>query len=220
MTHTRHSESLPPTPLAPTPSQTVGPFYGYALPFPGGDQIVPAGHPDTITVHGYVYDGAGAPVPDALLEFWQAGPDGSLTGAPGSLRRDPTTGAVLGRDGLDFTGFGRVPTDAAGHYVVRTLPAAAPAARPAAAPYLAVCVFARGLLHHLFTRVYFPANETANAADPLLSGLPANRARTLLARPDSPARYRFDIRLQGAADSTHNGPADGGHEETVFLAFR
>ncbi len=131
--------------------------------------MAPTGHPDTITVHGTVLDGAGAPVPDALLEFWQAGPDGSLTGAPGSLRRDPVTGAVLGRNGVDFTGFGRVPTDADGHYAVRTLPATAPAGAPDAAPYLAVCVFARGLLHHLFTRVYFPGNETANAADPLLS---------------------------------------------------
>ncbi|WP_407549221.1 protocatechuate 3,4-dioxygenase subunit alpha [Streptomyces sp. Pv4-95] len=199
-------------PLAATPSQTVGPFYGYALPFPGGDHMAPTGHPDTITVHGTVLDGAGAPVPDALLEFWQAGPDGSLTGAPGSLRRDPVTGAVLGRSGVDFTGFGRVPTDADGRYAVRTLPPTAPAGAPDAAPYLAVCVFARGLLHHLFTRVHFPGNETANAADPLLSSLPAHRARTLLARPDGPARYRFDVRLQAAED--------GSTEETVFLAFR
>jgi protocatechuate 3,4-dioxygenase alpha subunit len=201
-----------PAPLAPTPSQTVGPFYGYALPFPGGDRVAPDGHPDTLTVHGYVRDGAGAPVPDALLEFWQAGPDGSLGGAPGSLRRDPVTGAVIGRDGVAFTGFGRVPTDADGHYALRTLPATAPAATPDAAPFLAVCVFARGLLHHLFTRVYFPANAQANAADPLLARLPADRAATLLARPDGPGRHRFDIHLQGAADGTH--------EETVFLDFR
>ncbi|WP_425329468.1 protocatechuate 3,4-dioxygenase subunit alpha [Streptomyces inhibens] len=199
-------------PLAPTPSQTVGPFYGYALPFPGGDRIAPPGHPGTVTVHGHVRDGAGAPVPDALLEFWQAGPDGSLSGAPGSLRRDPVTGAVIGRSGLDFTGFGRVPTDADGRYAVHTLPATAPAGRPEAAPYLAVCVFARGLLHHLFTRVYFPEHETANAADPLLARLPADRASTLLARPDGPGRYRFDVQLQQTED--------GAHEETVFLAFR
>ncbi|MGW2631765.1 protocatechuate 3,4-dioxygenase subunit alpha [Streptomyces chattanoogensis] len=203
----------PPGALPVTPAQTIGPFFGHALPFPGGERIAPAGHPDTVTVHGHVRDGAGAPVPDALLEFWQAGPDGGLTGAPGSLRRDPVTGAVTGRNGVDFTGFGRVPTDADGRYALRTLPATAPAACPGAAPYLAVCVFARGLLHHLFTRVYFPGHETAHAADPLLSRLPADRARTLLARPDGPARhYRFDIHLQGAED--------GSHEETVFLAFR
>ncbi|MEU9486296.1 protocatechuate 3,4-dioxygenase subunit alpha [Streptomyces decoyicus] len=205
------SVPLAPT-SAPTPAQTVGPFYGYALPFPGGEQIAPAGHPGTVTVHGCVRDGAGAPVPDALLEFWQAGPDGSLTGAPGSLRRDPVTGAVIGRNGVDFTGFGRVPTDADGHYVIRTLPATAPAGCPDAAPYLAVCLFARGLLHHLFTRVYFPEHATAHAADPLLARLPAERAKTLLARPDGPGRYRFDVRLQQAEDGTY--------EETVFLAFR
>lgn len=215
-----------PEPLAPTPSQTIGPFYGFALPFPGGGDVAPAGHPDTVTLYGRVVDGAGEPVPDALLEFWQAGPDGSLRGAPGSLRRDPATGAVVGRDGVDFTGFGRVPTDADGRYVLRTLPATAPAGRPDAAPYIAVCVFARGLLHHLFTRIYFPADtaDTAvHAADPLLSRLPARRARTLVARADGERRYRFDIRLQ-AADAG-SGAADGGEEceeceETVFLEFR
>lgn len=68
--------------LLPTPAHTIGPFYGHALPFPGGGDIAPSGHPDTITLHGHVLDGAGAPVPDALLDFWQAAPDGSLAGAP------------------------------------------------------------------------------------------------------------------------------------------
>ena len=145
--------TLTPT-LAPTPAQTIGPFYGYALPFTGGADLAPAGHPDAITLHGYVYDGAGAPIPDALLEFWQPAPDGSRTGAPGSLRRDPVTGAVLGRHGVDFTGFARVPTDADGHYAIRTLPPGARGrSRPMPPPYLAVCVFARGLLHHLFTTI-------------------------------------------------------------------
>ncbi|MFJ5678558.1 protocatechuate 3,4-dioxygenase subunit alpha [Streptomyces sp. NPDC093097] len=199
-------------PLAPTPSQTIGPFFGHALPFPGGARIAPDGHPDAVALHGQVRDGAGAPVPDALLEFWQAGPDGRPPGAPGSLRRDQSTGALLGRDGAVFTGFGRVPTDADGRYAVRTLPPAAPAGRPAAAPHLALCVHARGLLHHLFTRVYFPEHTAALAADPLLAGLPQERAATLVARPDGPGRYRFDVQLQQ--------PADGGCEETVFLAFR
>ncbi|MEU7637928.1 protocatechuate 3,4-dioxygenase subunit alpha [Streptomyces sp. NPDC039016] len=196
-------------PLAPTPAQTIGPFFGHALPFPDGGRIAPEGHPDAVTLHGLVRDGEGAPVPDALLEFWQAGPDGNPAGAPGSLRRDPATGAFLGRDGAVFTGFGRVPTDADGHYAVRTL---LPAGRPGAAPHLAVCVHARGLLHHLFTRVYFPGHGAARVADPLLAALPEERARTLLARPDGPGRYRFDVQLQQ--------PADGSYEETVFLAFR
>ncbi|MFJ9617579.1 protocatechuate 3,4-dioxygenase subunit alpha [Streptomyces noursei] len=196
---------------AATPAQTIGPFFGHALPVPDGGRIAPEGHPDAVTVHGLVRDGAGAPVPDALLEFWQAGPDGSLAGAPGSLRRDRATGALLGRDGAVFTGFGRVPTDAGGRYAVRTLRPAA-AGRSNAAPYLAVCVHARGLLHHLFTRVYFPEHTAAHATDPLLAQLPEERARTLLARPDGPGRYRFDVQLQQSADGTF--------EETVFLAFR
>ncbi|MEV7566910.1 protocatechuate 3,4-dioxygenase subunit alpha [Streptomyces tanashiensis] len=187
-----------PAPVPPTPAQTVGPFYGYALPFPGGPDIAPAGHPDTLTVHGHVYDGAGAPVPDALLEIWQPGPDGDRTGAPGSLRKDPVTGGHAGRDGVTFTGFGRVATDADGRWAVRTLP-------PAGAPYLSVCVFARGLLHHLFTRIYLPGPVTD--ADPLLASLPPQRRATLLATGTGPRTLRFDVRLQGP-------------EETVFLDFR
>ncbi|AGP57995.1 protocatechuate 3,4-dioxygenase subunit alpha [Streptomyces rapamycinicus] len=192
--------------LAPTPSHTVGPFYGYALPFPGGGEMAPAGHPGAITLHGYVRDGEGAPVPDALVELWQAGPDGSLAGAGGSMRRDPVTGGFLGRNGVDFTGFGRIATDADGHWTARTLPPGGPAAP--AAPYISVCVHARGLLHHLFTRVYFPGNAEANAADPLLASLDPARRETLVATAASPpGTYRFDIRLQGEG-------------ETVFLEFR
>ncbi len=173
--------------LEPTPAQTIGPFYGYALPFAGGGEIAPVGHPDTITVHGHVYDGAGAPIPDALLEFWHGAP-----GAPGSLRHDPSSGRIVGRNGLVFTGFGRVPTDADGHYLIRTLPAR----------YVSVCLFARGLLHHLFTRIYFAGD------DAFLAGLDPVRRETLIARQESDRVYRFDIRVQG-------GPG----EETMFLEF-
>jgi protocatechuate 3,4-dioxygenase alpha subunit len=187
------------TQAAITPAQTVGPFYGYALPFARGGEIAPQGDPRTVTVHGTVRDGEGRPIPDALLEVWQAAPDGSRAGAPGSLRRDPVTGAVIGRDGLAFTGFGRVPTDADGHYAVRTLPP------PAQTPYLSVVVFARGLLHHLYTRAYLGDD----VADGLLASLPEERRRTLIARQEASGTYRFDIRIQG--DAT---------EETVFLEFR
>lgn len=191
--------------LSPTPSHTVGPFYGYALPFPGGGDLAPTGHPDAITLHGRVYDGAGAPVPDALIELWQAGPDGSLSGAPGSLRRDPVTGGFVGRNGVDFTGFGRIATDADGHWTARTLRPGAPAS---AVPYISVCVHARGLLHHLFTRVYFPENAQQGAADPLLAALDPARRETLVATAEpQPGTYRFDIHLQGEG-------------ETVFLDFR
>ncbi|AXG82139.1 protocatechuate 3,4-dioxygenase subunit alpha [Streptomyces paludis] len=182
--------------LAPTPSQTVGPFYGYALPFPGGGEVSPAGHPDTVTLHGYVYDGAGEPVPDALVETWQPAPGGSRAGAPGSLRHDPVTGLVVGRDRTRFTGFGRVPTDADGHWTVTTLP-------PGGVPYVSVAVFARGLLHHLYTRAYL-----TDTGDALLASLPGDRRATLVAHAEAgaPRTYRFDIRLQGEG-------------ETVFLEF-
>ncbi|MEV4502028.1 protocatechuate 3,4-dioxygenase subunit alpha [Streptomyces klenkii] len=172
--------------LPPTPSQTIGPYYGTALPFPGGGDAAPAGHPAAVALHGHVRDGEGAPVPDALLEFWQAAPDGSLTGAPGSLRRDGET----------FTGWARVPTDRDGHYVLRTL-------LPGGAPYLALCVHARGLNQHLFTRVYVTGPPPGDA---LLAALPADRRATLLARPEAGRRdtYRFDVKLQG-------------EDETVFL---
>jgi len=186
-----------------TPSQTIGPFFGYALPFTGGGEVAPVGDGRTITVHGRVLDGAGAPVPDALLEFWQAAPDGTRAGAPGSLRRDQVTGAVLGRDGVDFTGFGRVATDADGRYVLRTLPP------PVEAPYLAVAVFARGLLHHLFTRAYLPGcGSPGDPDDALLAALAPERRETLRARAERDGVYRFDVRLQGAPD-----------RETVFLDF-
>ncbi|MFC1411648.1 protocatechuate 3,4-dioxygenase subunit alpha [Streptacidiphilus sp. N1-12] len=182
----------------PTPSQTVGPFYGYALPFPGGDSPAPAGDPAAITVHGLVLDGAGQPVPDALLEFWQPGPDGSRAGRPGSMRRNQVTGGFLGRDGVDFTGFARIATDRDGRYALHTLP-------PGGVPYLAVCVFARGLTHHLFTRAYL-TDHPLYAADPLLATLAAERRTSLQADREDGRRYRFDIRLQG-------------EKETTFLVF-
>lgn len=193
------STSSGPTTGDPTPSQTVGPFFAFGLPFAGGGDVVPPGTPGAITVHGTVRDGAGAPVPDALLEFWQTGPDGRLPARAGSLHRN----------GHAFTGFARVPTDRAGDYSVRTLRPAAPSEPaspdvPPTAPHLAVTVFARGLLHHLFTRVYFPNHTDANAADPLLAALPEERRATLVAVPDGSfggPGYRFDVRLQGEGET-------------------
>jgi protocatechuate 3,4-dioxygenase alpha subunit len=193
--------------MPPTSSQTVGPFYGYALPFPGGGDMAPAGSADAILLHGCVYDGEGTPIPDALIELWQADPEGNFPAVPGSLRRNPVNGGFYGRNGVDFTGFGRVPTGQDGRWATQTL---RPGARPGRAPYISLCVFARGLLMHLFTRMYFPENAEANAADPLLAALPPDRRRTLIAAAGPDGTYRFDIRLQH----------DGAHEETVFLDFR
>jgi protocatechuate 3,4-dioxygenase, alpha subunit len=192
-----------PEQVLPTPSHTVGPFYGYALPFRGGEEIAPLGHPDTVTVHGYVLDGAGQPLPDALVELWGPRPDGTVPQVDGSIRRDPATGGYLGRNGVEFTGWGRIQTDADGHWYARTL---RPGTRGRGAPYLSVCVFARGLLVHLFTRIYLPGDEAALAADPLLTRV-GERRDTLIAVEEGPAAYRFDIRLQGEG-------------ETVFLEYQ
>lgn len=190
--------------VPPTPSHTVGPFYGHALPFRGGEDIAPLGHPDTVTVHGYVTDGEGKPLPDALIELWGPDPEGNLPTADGSMRRDPASGGFLGRNGVEFTGWGRIQTDANGHWYARTL---RPGARGRNAPYISVCVFARGLLVHLYTRIYLPGDAAALAADPLLSGLDDTRRDTLIATAEASGTYRFDIRLQGEG-------------ETVFLEFQ
>jgi protocatechuate 3,4-dioxygenase, alpha subunit len=201
---TRHLPTPTPTPaldptpgLPPTPSQTIGPFFGFALPHPAGGDVAPPNHPDAFTLYGTVLDGAGRPVPDAVVETWQAAPDGSLDGAPGSLPRNEVEGGHRGRNGIDFTGFGRSSTDAAGHWSVRTLPP------PADRPYLAVCVFARGLTHHLFTRAYL---VDPGPGDALLDGLDTARRETLITRPGVDGTHRFDIHLQG-------------EKETVFLDF-
>ncbi|MGW0600363.1 protocatechuate 3,4-dioxygenase subunit alpha [Streptomyces sp. NPDC002776] len=199
---TKIDTSRPETVL-PTPSHTVGPFYGHALPFPGGGDIAPVGHPDTITLQGYVRDGAGDPLPDAFLELWGPDPDGQVPQVDGSMRRDPASGGFLGRNGVEFTGWGRVQTDANGHWTARTL---RPGARGRSAPYLSVCLFARGLLVHLYTRIYLPGDDAALAADPLLARVDPARRATLLAAEGRHGTYRFDIRLQGEG-------------ETVFLEF-
>jgi protocatechuate 3,4-dioxygenase alpha subunit len=178
--------------LAATPGQTVGPFYGYALPYPGDSELVPPGRSDAIRLHGTVYDGEGQPVPDALIEIWQADELGNVAQAAGSLQRE----------GFTFTGFGRAAVDPAGHYSFCTL---RPGPVNGAPAFFAMTVFARGLLNRLFTRVYLPDDQAALDTDTLLQSVPEDRRATLVATADADG-YAFDIRLQG----------DG---ETVFLAF-
>jgi protocatechuate 3,4-dioxygenase alpha subunit len=142
-------------------------------------------------LHGRVLDGDGSPVPDALIEIWQAGPDGQVVREAGSLRRD----------GWTFTGWGRAATGPDGHYSFSTLePGATGPGRP---PFFAVTVFARGLLDRLFTRAYLPGPDVL--ADPLLAALPPDRRATLVAVREARG-LRFDIRLQG-------------DDETVFLSY-
>lgn len=180
--------------LVPTPGQTVGPFFAFALVDEGGAELVPPGHPDAVRLTGRVLDGAGDPVPDALVEVWQAGPDGRAAREPGSLHRD----------GFTFTGWGRAPTDRAGRFSFSTLAPGAAAA--GAAPFFALTVFARGLLDRLLTRAYLPGDDAALAADPLLASVAPERRGTLVATADAHG-FVFDIRLQGEG-------------ETVFLTHR
>ncbi|MGY4858244.1 protocatechuate 3,4-dioxygenase subunit alpha [Cryobacterium sp. AP23] len=181
-------------PLGQTPSQTIGPFFGYALPYPGGPEVAAPWQPNAIRLHGTVFDGAGEPVPDAIIEIWHADADGGVIAALGSLDRD----------GYTVTGFGRAAVNRAGEYTFSTIKPGP--MRPEAAPYILVTIFARGLTHHLFTRCYFDDEETRNAGDALLAGLPDDRRATLVGVLDAPQSYRFDIRLQGEG-------------ETVFLDF-
>jgi protocatechuate 3,4-dioxygenase, alpha subunit len=182
--------------LTATPGQTIGPFYGYALPFDQGSELVPPGSPDAIQFHGVVTDGAGQPVPDALLEIWQADADGEIPSASGSLRRD----------GWTFTGWGRAATDDAGRYSFSTV-VPGPTA-PGSAPFILVTVFARGLLNRLFTRAYLPCDELAD--DRLLNSLSPQRRQTLIVSREA-AGLRFDIKLQA-------GPQTD--DETVFLSYQ
>jgi protocatechuate 3,4-dioxygenase alpha subunit len=179
-----------------TPSQTVGPFLAIGLPWPDGPQVVPDGTPGAITITGVVLDGAGQPVPDALIETWQAAPDGSFRHPD-----DPRGGGDPG-----FRGFGRCPTDAEGRYRITTLrPGPLPGPDGTGqAPHLNVSVFARGLMNRVVTRIYLADSEAANAADPVLAAIAdAARRATLIAAATAggAAEFRFDIRLQGEQET-------------------
>ncbi|CAJ1511172.1 protocatechuate 3,4-dioxygenase subunit alpha [[Mycobacterium] burgundiense] len=182
------------TPLTATPAQTIGPFFGYALPFDRCNELVPLGSPGAIQLHGIVADGDGSGVPDALLEIWQADADGTVPDAAGSLHRD----------GWTFTGWGRAGTDDAGRYSFSTIIPGA--VDPGAAPFILITVFARGLLNRLFTRAYIP--DELLSQDPLVTSLAPERSDTLIAVHDDTG-LRFDIQLQDTP----------GKPETVFLRY-
>ncbi len=184
--------SREPDDLLPTPGQTIGPFFGYALPYAGDSELVPPGRADAVRLHGTVYDGAGDPVPDALLELWQADASGAAPRVAGSLRRD----------GFTFTGWGRAATDEAGHYSFTTLAPGPCGGGPGGAgpPFFAVTVFARGLLNRLLTRAYLPGDDGALGSDPLLARIAPERRGTLVATADEHG-YRFDVRLQGEGET-------------------
>ncbi|MBN9744247.1 protocatechuate 3,4-dioxygenase subunit alpha [Amycolatopsis sp. A1MSW2902] len=176
--------------LEGTPSQTVGPYLSIGLPWDDGPFVVPEGTEGAVWIRGGVYDGAGNPVPDAMIETWQADPDGGFD-HPDDPRGKPS-GA--------FRGFGRCPTDAQGQYRILTLlPGIVPDASGAPqARHIDVSVFARGLLNRVVTRVYFEDQD--NAGDAVLASVPEERRDTLLAKKDG-SGYRFDVRLQGEGET-------------------
>ena len=192
-----------PEPLPPTPSQTIGPFFHFALLDRDRSELVPPDHPDAVRLDGTVYDGAGEPVPDAMVEIWQADPSGRY----GHLTDDRE-----GPPARDFTGFGRCGTDAGGNFSFVTLkpgPVLGPdGGGPQQAPHVAVSVFARGLLKRLVTRIYFPDEGEANARDPVLSSIEdPELGRTLVAGEEGDV-LRFDVRLQGERQTAFFGFSD------------
>jgi len=179
------------TGLPPTPSQTVGPFFELGLLQPPRPELVPPGTSGAIRIEGTVFDGQGVPVPDAMIEIWQAGRSGRY-----AHPEDPREDLALD-DG--FSGFGRNGTDESGAFwFVTVKPGTVPwvDGRPQA-PHLNVSVFARGLLHRLVTRMYFPHETEANAADPMLGSIEDSAVRSTLIATEKDRVLRFDIRLQG-----------------------
>ena len=184
-----------------TSSQTVGPFFAPALLREDARRHVlttPETVGERIRIAGRVLDGDGVPVPDALVEIWQANAYGRYNhpADTGSAALDPS-----------FLGFGRSGTDEDGRYWFETIKPGAtsfdPEGQRLQAPHIGVTVFARGLLNHLVTRLYFE-DESANAGDPVLQRVPPERQATLLARHeegDAMIVYHFDIVLQGAGET-------------------
>jgi protocatechuate 3,4-dioxygenase alpha subunit len=179
-----------------TPSQTSGPFLSIGLlrdfvtP-----HVVDRADPRAIVVSGLLLDGAGEPVPDGLVETWQAGPGGRYA-HPADARTDPPL-----EDG--WLGFARSGTAPDGRFelvVVKPGPVPWPGGGMQA-PHLEVGILARGLQKRLVTRMYFPDEVQANAADPVLSALGELQRETLVAR-GSGRELRFDIVLQGAGETT------------------
>lgn len=191
--------------LKQTPSQTIGPFFAYGLTseqsgYPlgqiaTGDLV--SGAPDTegerIRIVGAIYDGEGNVMPDAMVEIWQADANGRYA------HPDDPRGS-----NSSFVGFGRMGTgtDPQNEYAFDTVKPAAIA--EGQAPHVNVTVFARGLLAHVFTRVYFSDEMAANETDPVLAAVPPERRETLIAKrteADGAVTYRFDIHMQGPSET-------------------
>jgi protocatechuate 3,4-dioxygenase, alpha subunit len=184
-----------------TTAQTVGPFFRLGLDLLAVADLTGPGIVGTVIhVQGTVLDGAGQPVPDALIETWQADSSGHYP--------DLSTAAVTETPHA-FRGFGRVATDDEGRFRLRTIKPGQVALSDGSfqAPHLVVAIFMRGLLKHLMTRVYF-ADEPTTASDAILSLVDPTRRRTLIAtlQPGSTDCFSWDVHVQG-------------RDETVFFDF-
>lgn len=189
-----------------TPSQTVGPFFAYGLTpaqygYPFASLVTPSlvderTEGERIRVMGQVLDGEGRPIDDAMVEIWQAN-------AHGRYRRPADGDAKDNTIDPSFTGFGRAGTgpDPEHRFIFDTIKPGAPG--DGQAPHLSVILTMRGLLNHLYTRIYFEDETEANAADPVLAKVPDDRRATLIAHRSSPSQavYRFDIRMQGPKET-------------------
>ena len=174
-----------------TPSQTVGPFFRIALDSPGGHRlahrlVVPAVAEDTLVLSGRVFDGDGLAVPDGLIEIWQA----------------DAAGCYHAQGSATFRGAGRAALDREGRYRFETVKPGrvAGVGGNKQAPHINLTLFARGLLVHLRTRVYFADEAAANGNDTVLGLVPAGRRASLLAVREG-SGYRHDIHLQGALET-------------------
>ena len=182
-----------------TSSQTVGPFFGPALLREDAIRNVltqPETSGERIRIEGRVLDGDGMPVPDAMVEIWQAN-------AHGRYNHSADQGHALLEP--SFLGFGRSGTEEDGCYWFETIkPGRVPFYHEQfQAPHICVTIFSRGLLNHLVTRLYFEDEQT-NAEDPILLRVPDERRSTLLARRgnrEGMVVYRFDIVMQGAGET-------------------
>ena len=166
----------------PSPSQTIGPFFRFGFGWMDATHLVDETADGALALEGVVLDGAGAPVPDAVVEIWQADESGAFPPATASR----------------WTGFGRAQTDDAGRY--RFVTVAPGPVDDACAAHIDVSVFARGLLQRVVTRVYLPGTEISEPTDPALRAVPADRRATLVAEPVE-GGLRFDIRLQGERET-------------------
>ena len=182
--------------LPVTSSQTVGPFFDIGLSrFYCADLLAPGVSGERVVIKGRVLDGDGVPVPDAVLEIWQANAHGKYAHPEDTQDKPLESG---------FKGYGRIGTDDKGRFRIITIkPGAVPGQQGRVqAPHLEISVFMRGLLKRLVSRIYFP-DDPLHGDDPVLAQVDRARRGTLIAKPvpGEPGNLRWDVVLQGADET-------------------